>query len=977
MPESGWDAALRTARLIRLGLAVLFGAAAMAAAIVLWGASLGVSLVVGILVLLLVGLAIGSFLEGEKRAGLEEEAFEHLGPAKGADEIADFYVRQWRPDVSDTLPEFVERDALQKVLDGLATERFVILEGPRFSGRSRIVYEAMLKMEQMVMVAAPTGSEPATDPLLKLMKDPRGFPISSQHQVLVLRDCQERLLAGSIGGDFMRTWLDTHPNVSVLASLGSADLELISAAGPRAGEDLVKLREQAAVVTVSDTLNSEEMKRARAIFLELNEDHLRRLPAYLCSGDLLKKRFEATGGDHELGRAIVRAAADWERSGIVRPAPRRFLEAACGRYVDGRSDDFFEAELSWALERVEGAAALLYEVEGGFAVDGTARDMLDRGDVAPELGRELPGFAWEEVRAEIERAVEDGSPEVDLVDDLVGLERGATERDRPDIADWAFALALRQDAGPRRINQHLVATPKSGPPPSIMRARDGDGFGRRLSAIQQMVEARSARAKRRRSSLSPSRRDKLLVWVYANHALRAIVRCGALFLVDAFSVAVGLTAGLLVRVALSDSEISEVPEVLSYVLGPAVASALAVFFVLSLYKQDAPRAHLSRILSATSMLGFVALVTSLIEDFDPLAAVLGALAGVMVAAWTDYQIRYQYDKRSRKWIKEKKLEVWLLVIGNAAQFKAARAAMDDTTRPTKVIGYLTTDPGDVDKDKKDCLGEVKDLPKVLSPKGVERILIADPEMAPEDRQDLADKFHTRGLPVEAVPSLADIQMGNCEFVAGNSLVLISLHHLWQRNLGFFVKRSFDFVVAAVGLLVLLPILVPIAVLIRVVDKHPPLTKEWRVGLAGNVFGMHRFRTTSEDPEASDPRTIDTNRLTMGTTPLGMMLCRHGLDELPQLYNVLRGQMSLTGPRPLYIKDHIRLGKRHLRRYVVRPGMAGPWQVCERPEFSADELTRLDVAYMRNWTFITDLDLIVKAMRIALKGRDSDGFGQLS
>ncbi len=971
MPESARDSLFRIAAPIWLGLGLVLGVISAVGAIVLLGAGTGLGTGVGIIVLLVVLYVVGRSKESEERARLEADAFECRRPAADADAVHDFYVRQWRPDVSARLPEFVERSVMSDVRDGLARERFVILKGPRFSGKSRIVFEAMLETEQMVLIARPGSSDATEDALMKLMKDPRGFAHSSQRQVLVLRDCQERLLAGSIGGHFMRTWLDNHPNVSVLATLSSADLAQIDAAGSRAGEELGKLEAQAAVVPVSGTLDDEEMKKARATFTDLTDGMLTHLSAYLCSGETLEERFKTTAREgHGSAKAIVRAAADWERAGIARPVPRRFLETASRRYVDGPFGDF-EAELEWALERVNGAAALLYEVEGGFVVDGTARDMLDSGEVAPRYGRELPPFAWEGIQEELLRVAGTAS-EVDLVDDLVGLERGASERGQPDIADWAYQLALKQDAGPRRISQHLAAALKSGPPPSIMRIRDGDGVRRRLTAVSQMVEARNARAKRRRARSSASG-DEWLAEIYAHQGVRAVARWLVLFLADASSVAVGLAIGVAMQAWLSDSAAAEIPETLWRALVPAVAGVVVVFGVLSLYKQDAPRAHLSRIISAMSMLGFVALVTSLVKDFDPLATIAAALTGIVFGTGMDYRLRVRYDKVSRDWVKRHKFEVWLLVIGNSSQFKAAEAAMDDTTRPTEVIGYLTTDRDDLGKDN--CLGVVDDLSKVLSPYEIERVLIADPEMPPEERQDLADECHMRGLPVEAVPSLADIQMGDCEFVAGNSLVLIEPHPLWQRNVGFFVKRAFDFVMAAVGLILLSIPLAVIAGLIRLIDKHPPLTREWRVGLAGNVFGMHRFRTTTEDPEASDPRTIDTNRLTEGTTWLGKILCGRGLDELPQLINVLRGEMSLTGPRPLYIRDHIKLEKGHLRRYVVRPGMTGPWQVCERPEFSADELTRLDVAYLRNRSFITDLDLIVKAMRIAIRGRNS--FGEIS
>ncbi|GIH71850.1 sugar transferase [Sphaerimonospora thailandensis] len=188
-----------------------------------------------------------------------------------------------------------------------------------------------------------------------------------------------------------------------------------------------------------------------------------------------------------------------------------------------------------------------------------------------------------------------------------------------------------------------------------------------------------------------------------------------------------------------------------------------------------------------------------------------------------------------------------------------------------------------------------------------------------------------------------------------------------RRLG---KACFDRMVAAVALIFLGPVMVAIAVAVRLTSRGPALVGRRRIGRDGAEFTLLRFRTTRQG--AQDRRVellgdLVSDRhgplLKIGrdprVTPLGVRLRRRSLDELPQLINVLRGDMSLVGPRPMPPEEVERYGDHARGRLVVRPGMTGPWQVDGGADLSWEESVRLDLRYVENWSVMLDLRILWK------------------
>ena len=191
-----------------------------------------------------------------------------------------------------------------------------------------------------------------------------------------------------------------------------------------------------------------------------------------------------------------------------------------------------------------------------------------------------------------------------------------------------------------------------------------------------------------------------------------------------------------------------------------------------------------------------------------------------------------------------------------------------------------------------------------------------------------------------------------------------------------VKRAFDFL-AAIGLIVLLaPLMLVIAAAISLETEGPPIYVDIRRGRNGCVFPMLKFRTMHVGAAAQKSQLLALNAADPPlfkiqndprVTRIGKFLRRSSLDELPQLLNVVLGQMSLIGPRPFVIHEADSLGDRGTQRMLMRPGMSGPWQVAGRAELSTDELIRLDNGYVENWTLCRDIRLMARTLRAIISG----------
>jgi exopolysaccharide biosynthesis polyprenyl glycosylphosphotransferase len=275
------------------------------------------------------------------------------------------------------------------------------------------------------------------------------------------------------------------------------------------------------------------------------------------------------------------------------------------------------------------------------------------------------------------------------------------------------------------------------------------------------------------------------------------------------------------------------------------------------------------------------------------------------------------------------------------------------------------------------LGGVGDLPRIFAERHVDELIVAETEFDDRALLDIVDLAHRRGVRVRAAPSTAELLTQRAEYVPGQGVPLFELRPPAFVGTDWVLKRSFDLLVSFVVVVIGLPIWIAIAIAIKLESRGPVLYRDRRVGLNEREFEMIKFRTMRRDAEELQKRLEADNeaegalfklRDDPRVTRVGAFLRRFSLDEVPQVLNVLRGEMSLVGPRPLPIRDYKLLEPWHRKRYLVLPGMTGLWQIAGRSDLSFDDLVRLDFYYLENWSIWLDISILLRTVPAVMAGR---------
>jgi exopolysaccharide biosynthesis polyprenyl glycosylphosphotransferase len=268
-------------------------------------------------------------------------------------------------------------------------------------------------------------------------------------------------------------------------------------------------------------------------------------------------------------------------------------------------------------------------------------------------------------------------------------------------------------------------------------------------------------------------------------------------------------------------------------------------------------------------------------------------------------------------------------------------------------------------------GTFDDVAAAVRAAGADTVLVLScPELDGHMLRRLAWHLERDDIDLIVASSLVDVAGSRATVRPVDGLPMLHVEHPRLSGAGRVMKAVFDRVSATVGLILLAPLLAAAAIAIRVGSPGPVLFRQVRIGKAGRRFVMYKFRTMVVDAESRKHELVDLNhgdgvlfkmRSDPRVTPVGRWMRRLSIDELPQLINVVRGEMSLVGPRPPLPEEVAVYPSDMRRRLAVSPGLTGLWQVSGRSDLSWEESVRLDLRYVENWSFSLDLVILLRTL----------------
>ena len=315
----------------------------------------------------------------------------------------------------------------------------------------------------------------------------------------------------------------------------------------------------------------------------------------------------------------------------------------------------------------------------------------------------------------------------------------------------------------------------------------------------------------------------------------------------------------------------------------------------------------------------------------------------------------------------------VLIIGTGdTAHKVTEIIGNDSSRTgQKIIGYIAVRDRVV-VDENMLLGRLNDLEQVVQSHIVNEVIIAVDDMDNDMIFSIANRLIVSGVDVKFAPRLFEVVTGHVSFtnVTAEPLVDITSSRMpaWQQS----VKRFFDIASSAIAMIILLPVYLYVAVRVKLGSKGPIFYKQERIGYEGRPFMIYKFRTMYVDAESKGPQLSQVGDPRI--TPFGHVMRKYRLDELPQFWNIIKGDMSIVGPRPerrYYIEQIERIAPYYCLVYKVRPGLLswGPIKIgySDTIEKMVERL-RYDIIYMDNMTIQTDIKILYYSIGVILRGK---------
>lgn len=473
-----------------------------------------------------------------------------------------------------------------------------------------------------------------------------------------------------------------------------------------------------------------------------------------------------------------------------------------------------------------------------------------------------------------------------------------------------------------------------------------------------------------------SRAQPVLAGPAASARLRRALSVALLLAIDLTALFIGLFAALSGKLVLNgdafDADAIWASE--QRALPLAALTMVLIFAKNGLYATREQRGGTARVLSSVALATVIVAAVVLIGGwrFDTYYIFYSTWILVSIAAVV---LRASYDSVTSFLLDAAGFERRALLVGPPAMAaQIGHALVHAGSRhsvPYSVVGHheLVHDGDDPQPE----------LARAIDPGAVDEVILAG---APRDEDanrvlELVDLCRRRGIPVRLAPTAVELLSHSLHAMPAPGLQLFDVRPPVLTAWSFLAKRAFDIVVASLLLVVLSPLLIGAALAIWIGDRGEIIHRSRRVGLNETEFTCFKLRTMrvgAEDEQDDLERSNEADgaifkiRDDPRVTAVGRFLRRFSIDELPQLMNVLRGEMSLVGPRPLPLRDFDRLSPLHKKRYMVLPGLTGLWQVSGAAKLSFDELVRLDFFYIDSWSIWLDLTILAKTIPVVIGRR---------
>jgi exopolysaccharide biosynthesis polyprenyl glycosylphosphotransferase len=461
-------------------------------------------------------------------------------------------------------------------------------------------------------------------------------------------------------------------------------------------------------------------------------------------------------------------------------------------------------------------------------------------------------------------------------------------------------------------------------------------------------------------------------------ALRRVASIAALVVLDVVGLALGIYIALVLRQLITGD--GDVLWGLLWREGPAewlkfaAPITILVFAQSSLYRQRELRPGAGRILACLIVVALIVLAFGLGTGYDFTTSGL-IPTSVVASAITISLLRAAYESASLELMRAVGIRRRVVLVGAGESLTRLRSSLSSARGGLsyEFVGIVAPDavPGFR------LLGSRRELASVLDRVRPDEVILTEADFDEGEVLEVVEQAHREGIKVRLAPDTTELLVQRGEYVPGQGAPLFELRPPVLTGWDWAVKRVFDLVVSALVIVVGLPLWVLVAAAIKLDSRGPVFFVDRRIGVGEREFGMLKFRTMVAGANALQPDLEPANeaegalfkiRDDPRVTRVGRVLRRFSLDEIPQVVNVVKREMSLVGPRPLPLRDYQLLEDWHRARYRVLPGMTGLWQISGRSGLTFDDLVRLDFTYLENWSIWLDVSIIAKTIPAVLTRR---------